>query len=72
MKKTRAGLARSAPLLFVSALLIVRPGVGFLHPGDEITVAESDVALTIYDRTWISARSAPTSWKIRSITYCRG
>jgi hypothetical protein len=50
MKTTRAVLARSAPLLIVSALLVAASlSLSSCTPGDEITVAESDIALTIYD-----------------------
>jgi hypothetical protein len=50
MKITRAGLARSAPLLTAAALLFAASmTLVSCTPGDEITVAESNVVLTIYD-----------------------
>jgi len=50
MKMTRAGLARSAPLLTVAALLVAASlTLVSCTPGDEITVQESNVVATIYD-----------------------
>jgi hypothetical protein len=52
MKTTHARLGRSAPALTVLTLLVAASmTLVSCTPGDEITVAESDVVLTMFDQT---------------------